>query len=210
MPEISLYSTPSSPTDPAVGRDLSVEHNMYRGADLFFYHHPEYCDNPFPRPLKYQELISRATTSIKIWDPYFKPSPGHDFEFFSFVNENVEVELLTLGEPKKVETPFWENLKATILPLLAGKSNITFRFGYIEKSDTVLDNWKFHDRFLIVDDNYYAFVGCSLNDHVFKASKSSAIMMVQNPLDKKLVDLMYNLYFNRAELKGKVFFDRLS
>lgn len=211
MARISLSSSSSISVAPATAPNGVVQHNMHRGTDLFFYHHPDYCKSLRPRPLKFQDLISNATTSVKIWDPYFNASvdpinPGHDFEFFSYINDNVAVEILTWGAVQKYTPTFWSNLTNTIRSLASGKTGITFKLGFINKSDHESRDWEFHDRFLIIDDAEYAFVGCSLTDHVYQATKSSAIAMIQDPLDQALIDRMYNLYFNHADAKGNVFF----
>lgn len=141
-----------------------------------------------PFPSYYEHLLSLATTRVIIWDPYFhKP----DTAIFRGLNAPVEVTVLSSksGNQKEVylnnlisETP--NHLKTSLL------GNCTFNFGFIDKGRYGAEVWNTHDRYLIVDDDYY-LVGASVAHHL-AAHDSTGICRLAEQTDKDIIQQAFD------------------
>lgn len=174
--DLSVGSVPAS---------APVSDNMRHGVQ---YAHYLRTSTVQPFPSYYEHLLSLATTRVIIWDPYFhKP----DTAIFRGLNVPVEVTVLSSksGNQKEVylnnlisETP--NHLKASLI------GNCTFNFGFIDKGRYGAEVWNTHDRYLIVDNDYY-LVGASVAHHL-AAHDSTGICKVAEQADKDIIQQAFD------------------
>ena len=141
-----------------------------------------------PFPTYYEYLLSLASTRVIIWDPYFHKT---DTEIFRGLNAPVEVHVLSSksGSQKDdyLNSLISENsnhLKACLI------GNCTFNFGFIDKGRYGADVWNTHDRYLIVDNDYY-LVGASVAHHL-KAHDSTGICKLAKQADKEIIQQAFD------------------
>ena len=154
-------------------------------------------------PGLYQDIISKATTSVWIFDPYF--NDGDENLFFSLPS-NVDIVVLRLYPTRSTNCTTPSDCVTRIINAiptavkLLGHGNV--QCVYIDTHDTTSDPYKFHDRYLIIDGaSVYSFggsIGYQLNP-----KQSFGIIELEDPFDAAIVIDVFNRYKTEAESKGK-------
>ena len=153
-------------------------------------------------PGLYQDIISKATTSVWIFDPYF--NDGDEDLFFS-LQSNVDIIVLRMHptgshctSPSDCVTRIINAIPTAVK--LLGHGNI--QCVYIDTHDTTLEPYKFHDRYLIIDGASVYFVGGSIG-YQLNPKQSFGIIELEDPFDAAIVIDVFNRYKTEAESNGK-------
>lgn len=160
-----------------------------------FYHKVSHPASP---PTLYSQLISNASSTIEIWDPYFNAAiTPSDATIFASVKPMVSIKLLTqkgmrAGNPYLTEVA--TAIKAAILP----SQNVRFGLRVVDKSNQGMVDWHFHDRMLIVDGTDFYLVGSSIGYHV-TAQCSTGMFAVQDPVTQSFIRWLFDLYWAQAQ-----------
>lgn len=113
-------------------------------------------------PEYYGYLLSMATQSVKVWDPYFNVG---DETLFNNVQAGVDVTILYMYRTpvgRRSACPMPTAVKGSVLAQLPSGHGLV-KVAYLPDTDTALfEARKWHDRFLILDDTLVFLVGGSL------------------------------------------------
>lgn len=163
--------------------------------NYWFYHKESF---PSDCPLKYRELVDKATSYIEIWDPYFNII-NNDHLILSSVKDNITIKILTLkGLPNGINSPYLIETLNKLKLLFSPDKNIRFGMRVINEGDAALfKNWFFHDRFLFIDQNDVYLVGSSIGYHL-EAHLSTGIYMVNEFNTKQFIKSLFTAYWNKA------------
>jgi len=163
------------------------------GFDRFwFYHKPSF---PTDYPEIYQKLLSNAISDIEVWDPYFNTGQN-DQEVFALINPNVSIKILTLKALNGSDSYFHD--VANDLKLVIPRSkNVRFAMRAVDKSDMTQFDWRFHDRFLIIDQLDVYLIGCSLAGHT-TPHLSTGILKVAEIDTKMFIISIFREYWRVA------------
>jgi len=175
------------------------EDNMNHGTNYAFFHRPQ-CQSLPPR--WYQRVISSATRSIDIWDPYFNYNDNdedNDCRLFKYLRCSVKMRFLVVESDDKFNSKFrdWEPSIANMITT-ALKPGMDISFSYISPNTELGAKWEFHDRFLIVDNDRVFLVGSSVG-YQLSPKASTGMYELINDEDKKLVTDMFELYWTFAK-----------
>ena len=155
-------------------------------------------------PNYYQLLLSKATNKIIIWDPYFDQK---DHELFEHVNhDHVKVEILTIcrdNQGKSDVQGLTRDIKNTLNH--GGFPNCTVKVRGFKNNPPRTRNgkfFKFHDRFLVIDNVCY-LVGASMKNQR-TTDKSFGIYRVTNTDEVSFVNNNYRncLNFFQTDVTG--------
>ncbi len=168
---------------------LEVSNKGFDVGEKYFFH-----DQANGKPALYQHLLSKATASITIWDPYFTLSAA---EIFSEIRQNgLHINILTLTKQEQKERDVDDLIDQIAYTL---RNNELSRFeieincylqDYIDRAQRDVKNrvklkmW--HDRFLIIDGIYAYLVGSSL-DEQRDSLKNFGICFIDNSNDRDLI-----------------------
>ncbi len=159
---------------------------------FWFYHKPSF---PNDYPEIYRSILSKAVSNIEIWDPYFNTGQN-DQEVFTLINSNISIKILTLKALNGSGSYF--HAVANDLKLVIPRSkNIRFAMRAIDKSDTTQFDWRFHDRFLILDQSDVYLIGCSLAGHTVP-HLSTGIYKVTETDTKTFIISIFREYWRTA------------
>jgi len=154
-------------------------------------------------PNYYGYLLSIATKSVKVWDPFFK---DRDEEMFGYVQSGVEVTILYMREtfhgrpPSSLELHVVKPLIEARLPLGHG----ALKVACLPSKDAALyEERKWHDRFLIIDDLFVFLVGGSLR-YQHKSAKCFGIYDISDDEDAALIMERFEKTLFEVERKGYV------
>ena len=170
--------------------------NMYHGKHYAFYHHPDRIND---EPLLYKNLVSSATRSVEIWDPYFN---DNDTEIFSHLKDNVQAKVLIFYS-KEMFRSRTTQLKLLTTIKLSGKSGVKVRFGCVDRGNATYKEWEWHDRWLIIDEKQVFLVGASISSHI-KPNHTTGVYELQEDEDKELVKEMFKKYWHSAVVGCKL------
>lgn len=153
-------------------------------------------------PGLYQDIISKATTSVWIFDPYF--NDGDENLFFS-LQSNVDIIVLRMHptgshstHPSDCVTRIINAVPTAVKSL--GHGNV--QCAYIDTYDSSLDPYRFHDRYLIIDAATVYSVGASIG-YQLNPKQSFGIIELDDSCDAAIVIDVFNRYKTEAESKGK-------
>ena len=141
-----------------------------------------------PFPTYYEQLLAQATDRVIIWDPYFH-SP--DTAIFRGLDASVEVTVLS-SKRSKIKDTYLDGLITETPNHLKShlRDTCTFNFGFIDTDRHADDVWNTHDRFLIVDNDYY-LVGASVAHHL-AAHGSTGICKLTSQKDKDVIQQAFD------------------
>ena len=161
--------------------------------NYWFYHKNSYPNN---QPLLYSRLINEATEHIEIWDPHFniKDSSDGDHLLFGSIKQNVTLKILTL---KGANAPLFEKIVPAFKSIIMSSYNIRFGMRFINTGVALNNNWKFHDRFLIIDQTEVYLIGSSIGWHI-RPSGSTGIFRVQNRTTVEFIQSLFKTYWDFA------------
>lgn len=189
--------TTSSSTSSA--STIPEEFNMLAGSYLHYFDRSAHVGDA---PGLYQDIISKATTSVWIFDPYF--NDGDEDLFFS-LQSNVDIIVLRMHptgshctSPSDCVTHIINAIPTAVK--LLGHGNI--QCAYIDTHDTTLEPYKFHDRHLIIDGASVYSVGGSIG-YQLNPKQSFGIIELEDPFDAAIVIDVFNRYKTEAESNGK-------
>ena len=147
---------------------FAEDKRMMVGKNYHFFNRANHIGLTMDYPDYYGHLLSQATESIKVWDPYFIDG---DEDLFTNVQVGVDVTILYMIEATR-------GRKTTSLPLADVKSRVgnklptghgNLKVVCLPNTDSKYDARKWHDRFLIIDDTFVYLIGASLRYQHFSA-----------------------------------------
>lgn len=147
-----------------------------------------------PAPSYYGQLLSKATKKVIIWDAYF-----HDCDATIFQHLLQPVEVIVLSKKNsKVKDSYFESLHVATERSIRStlKDNCTFTFGFID-TDKFRNLWQCHDRFLIVDDEYF-LVGASVTSHQ-TSQHTTGICRITEDADKQVIKNAFDQTFRQCQ-----------
>lgn len=154
-------------------------------------------------PGLYQDIISKATTSVWIFDPYF--NDGDENLFFSLPS-NVDIVVLRLYPTRSTNCTTPSDCVTRIINAIPtavkslGHGNV--QCANIDTRDSSLDPYKFHDRYLIIDGAIVYSVGASIG-YQLAPKQSFGIIELDEPDDAAIILKVFNDYKTIAENNGK-------
>ena len=142
---------------------FSEDRRMLVGKNYHFFNRVDHAA-PTDFPDYYGYLLSQASVSVKVWDPYFNDG---DEDLFGNVQPSVNVTILYMREtfphrrPSSLDISTVKTLVDARLPLGHG----ALKVACLPSADVPLyDERKWHDRFLIIDNKILYHIGASLKD----------------------------------------------
>lgn len=169
------------------------------GKDYHFYDRRKTTDPP----RLYQELLSQATQSVVIWDPFYYCC-DYKAVFGSIKHDGISVELLTICDNNETRADF-ESLADTIRSAInrveAPSCSVTVLALKKAKFRAQNIGTEWHDRYLIIDGNNVYLIGNSI-DAQEQTSKSFGIMKLVEIEDINLVVDAYKAY--RRDIRDNV------
>lgn len=162
------------------------------GADIYWFHHkPSF---PGADPFLYKEIITNARLSIEIWDPYFNEN---DYLIFDSVHNNVSIKILTSKGLSGPRTNYMIEIHDHMKALISPTKNVSFCIGVINKADYIKNQWGFHDRFLIIDNNEAYLIGASVENN-YRATLSSGIYKINNNDTSNFIIAQFNNHWSQT------------
>jgi hypothetical protein len=179
----------------------NISNRMHEcGAGNYWYFHMG--SFPGDPPLYYQQLIAAARSKIEIWDPYvhITNSPS-DLEMFDHIPSNLTLKVLTKKGLTRTNATYLSDFHLALKARVSPTKNLRFGLRVIDTSDSVmLNNWCFHDRFLIIDDSDIFILGSSIGWHV-KAHESTGIFKIGSVDSKAFIRSLFDEYWKQAARK---------
>ena len=162
------------------------------------------ADNNAPNdfPDYYGFLLSLAEDSVKVWDPYFIPG---DEDLFTNVKTGVDVTVLYMHKSSYrrhlvLNPSDVKNGIAAKLPV--GHGNL--KIAYLPDTDSsLLEQRKWHDRFLILDDSFVFLIGSSLA-YQHSSAQCFGIYEINDDEDAALILERFEKTLYEVENKGYV------
>lgn len=182
---------------------FSEKNRMLTGVNYRFFNRANHQAPPDDYPTYYGDLLSLASISIKIWDPYFNAG---DEDLFMVVPPSVDVTILYMYESSRRFSPCLspQDVKTRVESKLPNGHGV-LKVAYLPNTDTILYNQrKWHDRFLIIDDTFCYLIGASLHYQHTSAKCFGIYDMVENE-DIALILERFNMTLYEVENKGYVF-----
>lgn len=181
---------------------FSENRRMMVGKNYHFFNRFDHA-TPTDFPDYYGYLLSQATVSVKVWDPFFNSG---DEDLFGYVQPGVVVTILYMREtfpgrrPSSLELHVVKPLVDTRLPLGHG----ALKVACLPSTDAALyEERKWHDRFLIIDDLFVFLVGGSLR-YQHKSAKCFGIYEISDDEDAALIMERFEKTLFEVERKGYV------
>lgn len=157
-------------------------------------------------PSVYRYLISTAKSKVQILDPYFHVS---DADIFSSISSRVDIEIVTMVTLRGAQASYLTDTVSNIESALMGNP---CKYGTSVKICTISDRhsisdpiefakyeeWRFHDRMLIIDDKYFYLVGSSV-EYYLNLKASTGIYEVYHVDDKNLMRLKFDTIKSQAD-----------
>ena len=162
-------------------------------------------------PSFYKDIISTAKKKIQILDPYFHVS---DAVIFSGITSRLDIEIVTMVTFRGTNATYLADTVSSIETDLAGnpnKTNTSVKICTIpDKYSTGTDHakydeWRFHDRMLIIDDKYFYLVGSSVEYH-HDLKASTGIYEVYHVDDKNLMRTKYDTIKSQADTSSSAIY----
>ena len=180
---------------------FAEKNRMLIGSKYRFFNRADHPSAPDDYPTYYSELLSLASVSIKIWDPYFNIG---DEDLFTVVPVGVDVIILytyiTSGSSRNLQP---QDVKSRVEPKLP-IGHGTLKVAYLPDNDaTLFEKRKWHDRFLIIDDAFYYLIGASLR-YQHTSANCFGIYDLENHDDIALVKERFDKILYEVENKGYV------
>lgn len=171
----------------------SANYNMLDdGSDIYWFHHRPDFENL--HPTLYDNLISSASTSVEVWDPYFNEQKDHII--FTSVKSAVLIKILTTKGLDKSVT-YLQNIYTEVKSTIPATKNVSFCIGAINRSLSEKKIWEFHDRFLILDRTRVYLVGASV-EYNYKSIASSGIYRIGNDITANFIIEQFDKYWNQT------------
>lgn len=162
------------------------------GSDIYWFHHkPDFQDL---HPTLYDSLISSASESIEIWDPYFNEQKDHII--FTSIKANVFIKILTTKGLDRNGT-YLQNIYSEVKSTIPSAKNVSFCIGVINRSEMAKRVWEFHDRFLILDRTRVYLVGASV-EYNYKSMASSGIYRISNNITANFIIEQFDKYWHQT------------
>lgn len=165
-------------------------------------------------PSFYKDLISTAKKKIQILDPYFHLG---DAVIFSGITARVDIEIVTMVTFSGVYATYLADTISSIETALTGNScksgtsvkicTIPDRFS-TGTDHTKYDEWRFHDRMLIVDDKHFYLVGSSVEYH-HDLKASTGIFEVYHVDDRNLMRAKFDTIKSQADTSSSAIYQVL-
>ena len=175
---------------------------MLMGKNYHFFNRADHVGGT-DYPDYYGYLLSIASQSVKVWDPYFNVG---DEGLFSHVQAGVAVTILYMYKSpvgSYVYGPTPAAVKSSVeaqLPLVHGAVKVA----YLPTSDaTLFDERMWHDRFLILDDTLVFLVGGSLT-YQRSSARCFGIYDIEEDEDAALVVERFEKALYEVSSKGYV------
>ena len=175
---------------------------MLMGKNYHFFNRADHIGR-IDYPDYYGYLLSIASQSVKVWDPYFNVG---DEVLFSRVQAGVDITILYMYNSRGggyAPCPTAAAVKSSVeahLPLVHGAVKVA----YLPTSDaTLFDERKWHDRFLILDDTLVFLVGGSLA-YQRSSAKCFGIYDIEEDEDAALVIERFEKTLYEVSSKGYV------
>ncbi len=176
--------------------DVSLRMHTDKIDRYWFYHLETY---PTDIPLKYMDLIKSAASSIYIWDPYFNiDSTKPDYVLFNNINDNVLIRILTVKKLAKAANINFLNDTLTKVKSAVSANDVEFGMRVINESEGIEKKWLFHDRFLIIDNNDFYYIGSSVGYHIY-TEKSTGIYKITDIETKELIEALFEYYWDKGK-----------
>ena len=167
-------------------------------------------------PSFYKDLISTAKKKIQILDPYFHLG---DSVIFSTISSRVDIEIVTMKTLRGAQASY---LSDTVSAIEASLTRNPFKSGTSVKICTIPDHncpnlspkrniyeeWRFHDRMLIVDDKHFYLVGSSVEYH-HDLKASTGIYEVYHVDDKNLMRAKFDTIKSQADTSSSAIYQVL-
>lgn len=175
------------------------EFNMLAGSYLHYFDRSVHVGDV---PGLYQDIISKATTSVWIFDPYF--NDGDENLFFS-LQSNVDIIVLRMyptGFHCTTPSDCVAHIINAVPTAVKAMGHGTVQCVYVDTNNATLDPFKFHDRYLIIDGSIVYSVGASIG-YQLNPKQSFGIIELDYPNDAAVILKVFNDYKTEAESKGK-------
>lgn len=162
-------------------------------------------------PSFYKDVISTAKKKIQILDPYFHVS---DAVIFSGITSRLDIEIVTL---RGTQATYLSDTVSAIETALTGnpcKSNTSVKIctlpnRYSSGTEyTKYEEWRFHDRMLIIDDKHFYLVGSSVEYH-HNLKASTGIYEVYHRDDKNLMRATFDTIKSQADTSSSAIYQVL-
>lgn len=167
---------------------------MHTKGNYWFYHKQSH---PYDPPLLYTKLLSNAKNYIEIFDPYFNVNGNsNDQCIFDYIPSDTTLKILTLKGIDKQKS-YLQDVLNTIKLKIPSSKNIRFGIRVINKADDKMQNFQFHDRFLIIDQKTTYLIGSSIGYHI-ESNQSTGIYMVNDDLSADFIKEIFVEYWKAA------------
>ena len=162
-------------------------------------------------PSFYKDIISTAKKKIQILDPYFHLG---DAVIFSGITSRLDIEIVTL---RGTQATYLSDTVSAIETALTGnpcKSNTSVKIctlpnRYSSGTEyTKYEEWRFHDRMLIIDDKHFYLVGSSVEYH-HNLKASTGIYEVYHRDDKNLMRVKFDTIKSQADTSSSAIYQVL-
>ncbi|MCW3467652.1 hypothetical protein [Chitinophaga nivalis] len=166
------------------------------GQPVYWFYHKE--SFPVDPPLLYQQLIAGAKSFIEIWNPYFNvPSgtPG-DAIIFTSVQLQVTIKLLTQKGMTR-GNPYLQAVENAMQIVIPASRQVRFGLRVVNKSNTTMENWWFHDRMLIIDKTNFYLVEAPIGHHI-SVQGSTGIYSVKDHATQSFMRQLFDIYWLQA------------
>lgn len=164
-------------------------------------------------PSFYKDIISIAKSRIQILDPYFHVG---DADIFSGITSRLDIEIVTMVSLRGLHASYLTDTVSAIESVLAGNShkpNTSIKICTIPDHNSpnlspehaIYEEWRFHDRMLIIDDKYFYLVGSSVEYHL-NLKSSTGIYEVYHVDDKNLMRLKFDAIKSQADTSSSAIY----
>lgn len=167
-------------------------------------------------PSYYKDIISTAKKKIQILDPYFHPA---DSVILSTISSRVDIEIVTMKSLRGAQASCLSDTVSAIETSLTGnpcKSGTSVKICAIPDRTALnltperakYEEWRFHDRMLIIDDKYFYLVGSSVEYH-HDLKASTGIYEVYHVDDKNLMRVKFDTIKSQADTTSSAIYQVL-
>lgn len=150
-----------------------------------------YDPNQGMPPMYYKNILSQATASIRIMDPYvFQHDAVGVFE--AICHENIFIEIFTQGYTDRDIVTIADKISNILKKNISNYTINIFSYKKYEvPKEHRINLW--HDRYLIIDDKDFFLVGSSTDEHVTSKVFHGICQLVVEADKRKVFDL-FSLY----------------
>lgn len=183
---------------------FAEEHNMLKGLQLHYFDRSRHIND---LPGLYQDIISSATQSVYIFDPYFNLGDELIFSSLQYSVDIIVLRMYPTGSgsqlaPRDCVTHIINAIPNSVKSI--GHGNV--QCVYINTNNTATDPFKFHDRYLIIDRAIVYSVGASVG-YQLRPKQSFGMIELDDPDDAAIVLDVFDRYKTEAESRGYSFSD---